>query len=135
MRRKKGAGLATTVGVNCGARSLGEFGRATDAGVRDGIWIFESHVLLVTVPEKVGLGTLIKMVRKNLAGMIPHDRINRSQIRVIETVNTPPPGWRLIGDVCFLHCSTLDNGDIWFWVDQVNTDRDRLANALLEIAS
>jgi hypothetical protein len=113
---KAGALGPTLVGLQCAGRSLADFQRDTQAGVRDGIAFFEDYVLIVRTPPNPGLGTLFKIMTKGTASVVPHSRIPKADITGLSVVQEAPPSWRLIGELDFLKLSTRE-GDIWHWID------------------
>lgn len=119
--RDEGALVPSVIGLQCADRTLADFQRCQQAGVRDAVALFERHVLIVRTPPNPGLGTIFKAMRKGAASVVPHLRIPRSDIVAAAVVREPPPDWRLIGDLEFLKVSTRD-GDLWHWIDTISMD-------------
>jgi hypothetical protein len=106
----------SVIGLDCMARSLPDFQRDTQAGVRDGLAFFEDHVLLWRTPPNPGLGTLFRIWRQGAASVVPHRRIPRAEIVSVSVVKEAPPHWRLMGEIEFLKLRTA-NEEYWHWLD------------------
>jgi hypothetical protein len=106
----------SVIGLQCAGRTLGDFQRDLQAGVRDAVALYEDHILIVRTPPNPGLRTALKAMRGGAASVVPHERILRSNIVAAGVVNDAPPDWRLLGDLTFLRLSTRD-GDHWHWID------------------
>jgi hypothetical protein len=118
--KKTGLG-PSLVGLQCDSRSLGDFQRDTQSGIRDAMAFYPDHVLVVRTPPNPGFGTLFKILTKGSASVVPHNRIPRTEITGLSVVQEAPPGWRLMGELEFLRLSTR-NGDVWHWIDPISMD-------------
>ncbi|HEY6729723.1 MAG TPA: hypothetical protein VI039_01725 [Solirubrobacterales bacterium] len=128
---RKGALGPTIVGLQCGGRELADFVRDQQAGVRDGVALFADYVLIVRTPPNPGVRTIFKAMRKGGASVVPHSRLPRSAVKAVEVTSSPPPGWRLTGEIKFLRITTSE-GDVWHWLDEASMSgkEERLAEML-----
>jgi len=108
----------SVIGLQCGGRTLAEFQRGVQAGIRDAIALYEDHVLVVRTPLNPGIRTALRVMRSGSASVVPHERILRSAIVAAGVVSDPPPQWPLMGDLAFVRLSTRD-GDHWHWIDTI----------------
>lgn len=112
-----GNGLGPSgVGLQCGGRTLGDWGRLVQAGIRDAICLFADHILIVRTPPSPGLGLALRALTRGPSSVVPHERIPIDEVVSIDIVKGPVPGWRLIGNLDFLRVETR-RSEYWHWMD------------------
>jgi hypothetical protein len=127
-------GILSTYGLQLGNRSPAEFRAHVEAGIRDAVFLYNDHGLIVRTPPNPGLGTLAKvLLTRSTSSIVPHLRFSRADVRSVDVTGSPPPGLPLIGAMRFLRITT-ERESYWHWIDETLAD-DWNNNRLNEIST